>query len=86
MAKIGDSLVCTFRKLVDKYAPLKTKILRGNKAPSMTRELKKGIYTRSMLKKRFNKHRTKESELKFERQRNNRVLLRENEEVIKQLF
>ena len=46
-----DNLVCTFKKLVDKHAPLKTKMLRGNSVPFMTRELRKGIYTRTRLKK-----------------------------------
>ena len=36
-----DNLVCTFRKLVDKHAPLKTIVLRGNGAPFMNRELKR---------------------------------------------
>ena len=55
-----DNLVCTFCKLLDKHAPLKTKVLRGNSAPFMTRELKKGIYTRTRLKKRYNKNHKKE--------------------------
>ena len=31
-----DNLVCTFRTLVDKHAPLKMKVSRGNSAPFMT--------------------------------------------------
>ena len=79
-----DNLVCIFRKLVDKHAPLKTKVLRGNSAPFMTRELKKGIYTRTRLKKRYNKNPTKENELNFKRQRNKCVALRKK--AIKQHF
>ena len=65
-----NDFVCTFRKLVDKHASLKTKVLRGNTAPFMTRELKKGIYTRTRLQKKYKKNLTKENELKFKRQRN----------------
>ena len=28
-----DTFVCTFQKLVDKHAPLKMKVLRGNNTP-----------------------------------------------------
>ena len=79
-----DNLTCTFRKLVDKHAPLKTKVLRGNSAPFMTRELKKGIYTRTRLKKRYNKNPTKENKVSFKRQRNKCVALRKK--AIKQHF
>ena len=79
-----NDLVCTFRKLVDKHAPLKTKVLRGDTAPFMTRELKKGIYTRTRLQKRYKKNPTKENELKFKRQRNKCVSLRKK--AIKQHF
>ena len=79
-----NNLVCTFRKLVDKHAPQKTKVLRGNSAPFMTRELKKGIYTRTRLKNKYNKNPTKENELKFKRQRNKCVSLRKK--AIKQHF
>ena len=45
-----NDLVCTFRKLVDKHAPLKTKGLRGNDAPFMTRELKENLYQNEATK------------------------------------
>ena len=44
------NLSSTFRKIVDKHAPLKTKVLRGNTAPFMNQQLQKAIYTRSRLK------------------------------------
>ena len=65
-----------FRSLVDKHAPLKTKILRGNTAPFMNKDLQKAIYIRSNLKKKFNKLGTRESELKYKKQRNKCVSLR----------
>ena len=48
--KSYDHLTETFRNVVDKHAPMKTKFLRGNNAPFMNPELKKAIYTRSRLK------------------------------------
>ena len=45
------NLSSSFRKLVDKHAPLKTKVQRGNTAPFMNQQLQKAIYTRSRLKK-----------------------------------
>ena len=45
------NLSSAFRKLVDKHAPLKTKVQRGNTAPFMNQQLQKAIYTRSRLKK-----------------------------------
>ena len=40
-----------FREIVDRHAPLKTKVQRGNTAPFMNQQLQKAIYTRSRLKK-----------------------------------
>ena len=45
------NLSSAFRKLVDKHAPLKTKVQRGNTAPFMNQQLQRAIYTRSRLKK-----------------------------------
>ena len=70
------SLTSRFRALVDKHAPLKTKILRGNTAPFMNKDLQKAIYIRSNLKKKFNTLGTRESELKYKKQRNKCVSLR----------
>ena len=46
-----EHITKTFRAMVDKHAPLKTKIRRGNTAPFMNRDLRKGIYTRSRLQR-----------------------------------
>ena len=39
-----------FKTILDEHAPLKSKVLRGNHAPFITKELSKGIMTRSRLK------------------------------------
>ena len=70
-----DSLVTTFSAIIDKHAPLKQKVLRGNDAPFMNKELTKAIYHRSKLKNYYNKNRTEESKLNYKKQRNKCVNL-----------
>ena len=71
-----ENLVGTFKSIIDKNAPLKQKVLRGNEAPFMNKELKKAIYTRSRLKNNLNKSRTEENNTKYKKQRNKCVTLR----------
>ena len=66
----------TFKAILDKHAPLKSKVIRGNQAPFMSKELSKGIMTRSRLKNKFNKHKTKENWKAYKIQRNKCVHLR----------
>ena len=66
----------TFKTILDKHAPLKSKVLRGNHAPFITKELSKGIMIRSRLKNKFNRHRTKENWNAYKIQRNDCVQLR----------
>ena len=74
--KSYDYLTKTFRDLIEKHAPIKTKFLRGNNAPFMYPEMKKGIYTRTKrLKNRLNKHPSMENEIAFKKQRNRCVAL-----------
>ena len=51
-----QSLTKTFLTIVNKHAPLKKKIVRGNQAFFMTKEFQKAIYTRSRLKNKMNKN------------------------------
>ena len=50
-----------FMKTLDKHAPRKTKILRGNNAPFMNKILSKAMMHRSRLKNNFNKNPTDEN-------------------------
>ena len=43
----------TFKAVVNKHAPLKEKIVRGNNAPFIMKELRKAIMNRSRLKKKY---------------------------------
>ena len=57
---------------------LKKKILRGNHAPFINTEFRKGIYKRSCLRNKFLKDRSKENEFLFKTQRNKCVSLQSN--------
>ena len=63
------------RKIIDKHAPLKTKFLRGNNAPFMTKELRKAIMTRSRFTNKYNKWKSRENFLKLEDSRKTVKLL-----------
>ena len=74
--KSYDHQTNTFRHIVDKHTPIKTKLLRGNNAPFMNPELRKAMYTRARLKRRLNKHPSNQNEVAFKKQRNHCVALR----------
>ena len=59
-----------FMKKLDKHAPRKNKIVRGNNAPFMTKALSKAIMHRSKLKNNFNKNPNEENKRLFKKQRN----------------
>ena len=58
------------------HAPLKKKMLKGNQAPFLTKELRKKIYTRSKLKNKYNSNLTEENKAIHKKQRNKCVSLR----------
>ena len=66
------------------HAPLKKKIVRGNHAPFITKDLRKAIYTRSKLRNKFMKNPTEVNEKLYKRQRYKCVLIRKRS--IKQYF
>ena len=43
------------RSILDKHAPFKTKIIKGNQAPFITKSLSRAIMTRSRLRSKYNK-------------------------------
>ena len=79
-----SALANTFSLIEEKHAPLKKKIVRGNHAPLITKDLRKAIYTRSKLRNKFIKNPTEVNEKLYKRQRNKRVLIRKKS--IKQYF
>ena len=71
-------LTNTFSSIVEKHAPLKKKIVRGNHAPFITKDLRKAIYTRSRLKSKYIKNPPEVNEKLYKRQRNKCVSIRKN--------
>ena len=72
-----DSFLTKYTEVVNRHAPIKSKVIRDNQAPFMTKELAKSIMTRSRLKNRFDRTKTKENCEGFTRQRNKCVKLRQ---------
>ena len=59
-----------FMKIVDKHAPVKQKVLRGNNAPFMNRILSKEFMKRSKLKNDYNRNPTESNKMLYNKQRN----------------
>ena len=49
------TLTDVLRSILDKHAPLKTKIIKGNQVPFITKSLSRAIMTRSRLRSKRNK-------------------------------
>ena len=60
----------TFVTILDKHAPKKTEILRGNQTPYFNKKLRKQIMIRSRLQNKANKLKNPIDIVKFKRQRN----------------
>ena len=59
-----------FLKVLDKHAPLKTKIIRGNHAPYMNRILRKAIMKRTQLQNKYYTSKASDDRTAFRKQRN----------------
>ena len=59
-----------FMKVLNLYAPMKKKIVRGNNAPFMNKNLLKAFMHRSKLKNKYNKNPTEPNKLLYKKQRN----------------
>ena len=67
-----------YSEVVEKHAPIKHKVLRGNQAPFIKRDLSKQIMIRSRLRNKFNKHKTTENWKAYKSQRNKCTSMRRN--------
>ena len=74
-----DCFKSIFMKALDKHAPSKTKVIRGNNAPFMNKTLSKAFMHRSKLKNRFNKDPTDINRRFYKKQRNHCVNLLKKE-------
>ena len=70
------SITENFLEGIDKHAPLKKKLVRGNQAPFMNRDFQKAIYTRTRLKNKYWRDPSRENELAYKKQRNLCVSIR----------
>ena len=59
-----------FLKVLNKHAPTKTKYLRGNHSPFVTKDLRKAIMLRSKLRNQYLKCKSEEARARFKIQRN----------------
>ena len=66
----NDEFVENFLTIFNKHAPIKTKYLRANNGPFMTKYLRKAIMMRSKLKNKFNKTKTSVAFSAYKKQRN----------------
>ena len=55
------------KSVIDKHATIKRKLLRGNNAPFMTKELRKAIMNRSRFRNRYNEWSSRENFLSLEK-------------------
>ena len=60
----NDEYVSLLMEILEKHAPLKTKYVRANDQPFMTKELRKQHMKRSRLKNKFLKNKTETNFLK----------------------
>ena len=60
----------TYLRILNKHAPIKTKTVRINQAPYMTKTLRKAIMRRSALKNKFYKDKTPTAERMYKKQKN----------------
>ena len=50
-----------YSEVVNNHAPLKQRVIRGNQAPFMSKDLSKQIMIRSRLRNKFNRHKTSQN-------------------------
>ena len=58
---------------IDKHAPLKKKLVKGNQAPFMNRDFQKAIYARNRLKNKYWRDPCRENELAYKNKEINKT-------------
>ena len=66
----NDEYVALLMEILNYHAPLKTKYLRANEQPFMSKELRKAHMKRSRLRNKYRKNKNDISEVAFKKQRN----------------
>ena len=72
--------------VLDKHAPIKKKIVRGNEAPFVTNELSKAIMNRSKIRNIYTKWPSCENFLAFKKQKNICKNLKQKELLFQKLL
>ena len=82
-----DEFKNVFMQTLNKHAPMKEKVVRGNNAPFMNKTLSKAFMNRAKLKNNFNKNPTEENKQLYKKQRNFcvRLLRKEKKEYYNNL-
>ena len=65
-----ESFENVFLNILQRHAPLKTKVVSANHAPYMNRILRKAIMKRSELERKYLKNRTNENRIRYKKQKN----------------
>ena len=65
-----ESFENKFLNALQRHAPLKTKVVRANRAPYLNRTLREAIMKKSELKRKYLKNRTNENRIRYKRQKN----------------
>ena len=61
-----SGFVTLFKSIVDRHAPIKKKKIRGNNKPFMNKELSNAIKTKSRIRNKYNKWRSRENYLEYQ--------------------
>ena len=67
---IYENLEFCLLSILNRHAPLKEKVVRGNDKPFLSKKIRKEIYVRSRLKNKFNKTGVETDWISFKKQRN----------------
>ena len=74
-----DIFIALFKEVLDRHAPSKKKMIRGNQAPFMNKTLSKAFMTRARLRNKYYKNSTSENKLAYTKQKNFCINLLERE-------
>ena len=66
----NDEYVSLLMEILEKHAPIKTKYVRANDQPFVTKELRKEHMLRSRLRNKYRKNKTDRNKLAYNKQRN----------------
>ena len=65
-----DDFIAIFKKVLDRHAPSKKKIVRGNQAPFMNKTLSQAFMTRARLRNKYYRNNTPENKLAYTKHKN----------------